>query len=65
MANKVKEHIGFHYLLTEMQPCTFMFFGIEYIPQDLLNKIKKNESLITYLEYNLMILLCVNFIVSL
>ena len=46
----------------------FDSFGIEYIPQEILNK-TKNKS-ITYnifrnLEYNLMILLCVDFIVSL
>ena len=39
MTNKVKEHIGFHYLFTEM------FYwndstGIEYVLQDVLNKIK-------------------------
>ena len=32
----VKEHIRFHYLLTEIQLYTF---GIEYIPQEVLNKI--------------------------
>ena len=37
MTKKVKEHIRFHYLLTKIQPCTF---GIEYIPQEVLNKVK-------------------------
>ena len=37
MTNKVKEHIGFHYLFTEM---FFDSTGIEYVLQDVLNKIK-------------------------
>ena len=40
---KVKEHIGFHYLLTKIQMCTFLklsIFEIEYILQEVLNKIK-------------------------
>ena len=37
MTNKLKEHTGFHYLLTEMQLYTFW---IEYIPHNLLNKIR-------------------------
>ena len=36
----VKEHTGFHYLLTEMQLHTF---GIEYIPQEVLSKIKNKS----------------------
>ena len=41
MTNKIKEHIGFHYLLTEMKySCVLWFFGTKYIPQELLNKIK-------------------------
>ena len=39
----------------------FDFFGIEYIPQDIFKKIKDR---ITYVEYNLMILLCADFIAS-
>ena len=35
MTNRVKEHIAFHYLLTD-----FHSFEIEYIPQEVLNKIK-------------------------
>ena len=38
MIKEVKEHIGFHYLLTEIQ--LYTFFGIEYIPQEVLNKIR-------------------------
>ena len=37
---KIKEHIGFHYLLTEIQQYTLTFFWTEYVPQELLNKIR-------------------------
>ena len=40
MIKRIKEHIGFHYLLTETQLYTLIFFGIEYISQEVLNKIK-------------------------
>ena len=42
MIKIVKEHIGFHYLLTEINLYTVYFdsFGIEYIHQEVLNKIK-------------------------
>ena len=38
MIKKVKEHIGFHYLLTKIQ--LYDSFKFEYIPQKVLNKIK-------------------------
>ena len=38
--NKVKKHIGSHYLLTEIQLWILIFFGNEYIPQEVLNCIK-------------------------
>ena len=37
MTKKLKERIGFHYLLTAVH---FEYFGIEYIPLHILNKIK-------------------------
>ena len=42
MTNKVKEHIWFHYLLRETQHTAVYFdsFVIEYIPQEVLSKIK-------------------------
>ena len=46
MTNKEKKHIAFHYLLTEIR-CTLYFdcFGVEYLPQEALNKMKdKNHS---------------------
>ena len=43
----------------------FDSFGIEYITQEVLNKSKINRLLTICLEYKIMILLCVDFIVSL
>ena len=40
MTNKLKERIGFHYLLRDIS------FGIQYIPQEVLHKIKDKS--ITY-----------------
>ena len=37
MTKKVKEHFRFHYLLTAVY---FDSFGIEYVSQEILNKIK-------------------------
>ena len=42
----------------------FDSFGTEYIPQEVLNKIK-DKLLTIYLEYKIMNLLCVDFIKSL
>ena len=42
----------------------FDSFGIDYITQEVLNKVKDKSTLTTFLEYYLMTLLCVNFIVS-
>ena len=39
MTNKVKEHIGYYYLLTKIRLCIFYSFGIDYIPQEVLSKI--------------------------
>ena len=43
----------------------FDSFGIEYITQEVSNKSKINRLLTIGLEYKIMILLCVDFIVSL
>ena len=40
MTNKLKESIRFHYLLTEILLCTINSIGIEYIPNEVLSKIK-------------------------
>ena len=43
----------------------FDSFGIEYSPQEVLNKIGDIQLLTIYLAFNIMNLLCVDFIVSL
>ena len=43
MTSKVKEHIGFHYLLTDMA-VYFDSFEIECIPQEVLCKIKDKSA---------------------
>ena len=45
MIKKVKEDIGFHYLLTETQLYTLIIFGNEYVPQEAFSKIE-NKSII-------------------
>ena len=37
-------------------------FGIEDIPKEVLNKIRDNQILTIYLEYNIMNVLCMKFI---
>ena len=46
MTKKVKELIGFHYLLADIRVSFFYSFGIEYIPKEVSNKIKDKS--ITY-----------------
>ena len=41
MADKIKEDIGFHYLLINRLLCIFIFRGIKYIPKEVLSKIKE------------------------
>ena len=59
MTNKVKEAIGFDYSLTEILLCTFILLGLNMFHEKYLAKSK----LKTYLEYSLMILLSVYFVV--
>ena len=40
MTRKLKECIGFHYLLTEIWLCTMDSLGIEYNANEVLSKIK-------------------------
>ena len=58
---KVKECIGFHYLLMDI--LVFDYFWIRYIIQKVKSTI--NMSLTIYLEYKMMILLHIDFIVLL
>ena len=59
MIKKVNEHIGFHYRNTEWN------FRIEDIPQEVLNQVRNKSITHNILEYKIMKLLCVDFIVSL
>ena len=43
ITKKVKEHIGFSYLLIELPLYTFIRLELEYIPQEVLNKIKNKS----------------------
>ena len=56
MANKVKEHIGFHYLLGEIMLRTLILLKLKIFCKKYLAKSQINPSLTTYLEYNLMTL---------
>ena len=57
MTDKVKEHTGFHYLLTEIQLCALILLGFNIFHKKYSAKSKTNPSHTTYLEYTLMILL--------
>ena len=63
MTNKVKERIRFHYLLTEIQLFTLILLGLNIFHKNYWAKSKINQTLRTYLEYNMLTLLCVDFIV--
>ena len=65
MSNKIEIQIGFHYLLTEMQLCTLIILEFYVFWKKVLIKPKVNQSLAAYLEYNLMIQLCVDFVILL
>ena len=58
--NKSKETHWVSLFIDRKVAVYFDCFGTEYIPQDVLN-----QSIITDLEYNLIVLLCVDFIVLL
>ena len=65
MTNKVKEHTGFHCLLTEIQLGTLIILGFNIFHNKYYTKSKINLSHKIYLEYKIMIPLCANFIVPL
>ena len=62
---QIKQHIAFHCLLTEIRLCTLIFVCLNIFLQKYYTKLKTNPSLASYLEYKMMILLCVDFIVLL
>ena len=64
MTNKVMEHIGFQSLLTKIQLFTLILLEFNTFLQKYLAKSKTNPLYTKYLEHNVMILLCADFIVS-
>ena len=65
MRNKVTEHTGFHYLSTETKLYTLVLLELNIFLKMHQAKSKKNPSFETCLDYNHIILLCVDYIVSL
>ena len=65
MATKVKKDIWFHYLLTEIQLYTFILLELNIFLKKYKAKSKINQLLTIYLEYKMMNLLCLEFIVLL
>ena len=65
MTKKVKEHVKFHYLLTDIRLCTLILSELNIFCEKYEANSKKNLSLTTNSEYKIMILLCEDFIVSL
>ena len=59
---KIKEDIGFHYLSTEIQLYTLIFLGLNIFLKKYYAKSKVNLLHARYLQYKIMILVCVNFI---
>ena len=62
---KIKEDIGFHYLLTEMQLYTLILLELNILLKKYWTKLEVNQLLSIYLRYKIMNLLYVDFIVSL
>ena len=60
-----KERIGFPYLLIEIQLFTLILLEMNIFLKKYLKKSRAHLSLITCLEYKMMILLCADFIVLL
>ena len=64
MTNQVKQHIVFHYLLTEIQLCSLILLELNIFLKKDWTKSMINRLLVTDLEYSLMTLLCMDFIAS-
>ena len=67
MTEKIKQHIGFYYFVNKTTTEYFDSFRIEYITQDVLNKIKDtlvtHKLFITYSDDSIMcVLYCIAFI---
>ena len=64
MAKKSKESIELNYLLTEIQLYTLILLEMNMFLQKCLIRSMINELLTMYLEYKIVILLCVDFTAS-
>ena len=64
MIKIVREHIGFHYLLIEIQLYTLIVLELNIFFKKNLKKSNINDLLTKYLEYTIMNLLCADFIVA-
>ena len=62
---KVRRHIGFYYLPTDIRFCTLILLEFNIFRKTCYRKSKANPSFTTYIEYKMMILLRQIFIVSL
>ena len=62
---KVKEQIGFHYLLIEIQVYTLIFLGLNKLLNNYQTKSEINPLLTMYLENKIINLLCADSILSL
>ena len=65
MTNKVKKHIWFHYLLAKIQLYNYIILELNIFRKKFEARSKINLSFTTYLEYKMMILLCLDFVVLL
>ena len=63
MTKEVKEHIEFYYLLIEIRLYTSILWDLNIFFKKYLAKSKINQLLIIQLGYEIMIALCVGFIV--
>ena len=61
----VKEQIGFHYLLIEIQLYILIFLGLNMLLNNYQTKSEINRLLTIYLEYKIINLLCADSILSL
>ena len=61
----VKEQIGFHYLLIEIQLYILIFLGLNMLINNYQTKSEINRLLTIYLEYKIINLLCADSILSL
>ena len=65
LRKKSKRNLCVSLFIDKNNAIYFDSFGIEYFPQEVLKKIKKKLARTTYLEYKMVILLILDFLVLL